>query len=75
MHDSIKSERLGIPSVAIITDRFQKSAQMVSELNGLADYPFAMIDHPIANNDDAALKVKAEIAVKQIVSMLTERKA
>ena len=75
MHDSIKAERLGIPSVAIITDRFQKSAQMVSELNGLADYPFATINHPIANDDDAALKVKAEIAVKQIVSMLTERKA
>jgi len=43
-------------------------------LNGLPGYPFAVIGHPVANDDDAALRAKAQEAVKQIVPMLLERK-
>ena len=46
----------------------------MSELNGLPGYAFAVIEHPVANNDDAALRVKAEAAVKAIVPLLMERK-
>ena len=46
----------------------------MSELNGLPGYPFAVIGHPVANNDDAALREKAQIAVKSIVPLLMERK-
>jgi hypothetical protein len=58
-----------------MTDRFEKSAQVVAQVNGLAGYPFAVIAHPIANNDDAALREKAQIAVRRIVPLLTERTA
>ena len=47
---------------------------MVGELNGLPGYPFAVITHPVANNDDAALRDKAEAAVKAIVPLLRDRK-
>jgi hypothetical protein len=57
-----------------MTDRFVRSAELVGELNGLPGYPFAVIQHPVANNDDAALKAKAEIAVKAIVPLLMNRK-
>ena len=60
--------------MAIITDRFVRSAEVVGELNGLPGYPFAVIQHPVANNDDAALRVKAEAAVKAIVPLLMKRK-
>jgi hypothetical protein len=56
-----------------MTDRFERSAQVVAELNGLRGYPFAVIDHPVANNDEAALRSKAETAVLRIVPLLTER--
>lgn len=69
----MEAERLGIPSVAIITDRFVVSAQLVGELNGLPGYPFAVIGHPVANNDDATLRRKAEIAVEEIVPLLLRR--
>jgi hypothetical protein len=75
LHDAIEAERLGIPAVAIITDRFARTAQAVSTVNGLQDYPFAVIAHPVANNDDDALREKARLAVKDIVPMLTARKA
>jgi hypothetical protein len=56
-----------------MTDRFVRSAQLVAQVNGLPDYPFAVIGHPVANDSDEALRVKAEEAVRQIVPMLTQR--
>jgi hypothetical protein len=47
----------------------------VGELNGLPGYPFAVIGHPVANNDDAVLREKAALAVKDIVPLLTVRKS
>ncbi|MCC7487700.1 MAG: hypothetical protein IT529_22230 [Burkholderiales bacterium] len=73
MHDAIAAERLGIPAAAVITDRFARSAQVVAQINGLPGYPFAVIAHPVANNDDATLRAKAEIAVKSVVALLTRR--
>ena len=60
MHDAIEAERLGIPTVVIITDRFVPTARAVSAVNGLRDYPFSVIPHPIANNDDATLRANRE---------------
>ena len=61
--------------MAIITDRFLVSANLVGEMNGLPGYPYAVIGHPVANNNDEVLRKKAEEAVKQIVPLLTQRKA
>lgn len=58
-----------------MTDRFQRSAEVMAELNGLPGYPFAVIGHPIANNSDEVLRSKAEVAVARIVPLLTERAA
>jgi hypothetical protein len=46
----------------------------VSEVNGLKGYPFAVINHPVANNDDNELREKARAAVNIIVPLLTARK-
>ena len=73
MHDAIEAERLGIPAVGIMTDRFVRSAEVMGELNGLPGYPFAVIAHPIANNSDDVLRHKAEVAVARIVLLLTKR--
>jgi hypothetical protein len=69
----MSAERLGIPAVAIITDRFEASARAMAEANGLADYPFAIIAHPVAGNTDDELRVKAEHAVSALVPLLTRR--
>ena len=56
-----------------MTDRFVASAKAVATLNGLPEYPFVVIDHPIANDGDDALRTKAEGVVARIVALLTER--
>ena len=50
-----------------------RSAEVVGEVNGLPGYPFVVIGHPVANDDDAALLAKAQAAVLKIVPMLTAR--
>jgi hypothetical protein len=57
-----------------MTDRFVATAKAVAGVNGLKDYPFAVIAHPIANNDDTVLHEKARIAVDAILPLLTRRK-
>jgi len=56
-----------------MTDRFVASARVVAELNGLADYPFVVIEHPIANDRDADLERKAMSVVERIAELLTRR--
>ena len=56
-----------------MTDRFERSAQIVAQVNGLPGYPFVAIEHPVANNDDATLRLKAQEAVRRIVPLLTQR--
>lgn len=58
-----------------MTDRFERSAELMAELNGLPGYPFAVIGHPVANNSDEVLRAKAEAAVARIVPLLMERAA
>jgi len=58
-----------------MTDRFERSAKLVAQVNGLPDYPFVVIGHPVANDSDDALRAKAEQAVEKIVSILVKRSA
>jgi hypothetical protein len=56
-----------------MTDRFVPTARAVAELNGLPDYPFVVVAHPIANDGDDDLRRKAEGVVERIAALLTQR--
>src|SRR5262245_12155610 len=73
MDDALAPESRGSPAVAIITDRFEPTARAMAELNGVGDYPFAIITHPIANDRDADLRAKAEAVALRMVPLLTRR--
>jgi hypothetical protein len=45
----------------------------MAELNGLQDYPFAVIAHPISDNSDDELRAKARQAAEQCRELLTRR--
>jgi hypothetical protein len=51
------------------------SAREIATIEGLPDYPFVVIPHPIAGNTDDELKAKAEQALATVVSLLTSRRA
>jgi len=57
-------------ATAIITDRFVQTAQVMAQVSGRPGFPFAVIPHPISNNDDTVLRTKAAEAVRQCAAIL-----
>ena len=68
----MSAEKAGLTATAIITDRFVQTAQVMAQVAGRPGFPFAVIPHPISNNDDAVLRTKAEAAVQQCVAILVQ---
>jgi len=73
LHDAVTAEKAGLTATAIITDRFVQTAQAMAQVSGRPEFPFAVIAHPIANNDDATLRKKATEVVQQCVAILAQR--
>ena len=57
-----------------MTDRFAVSVREIATIEGLPDYPFVVIDHPIAGNPTEELHGKADRALTEVLSLLTTRK-
>ena len=74
MHDSIKSEQLGIPSISIMTSKFVSAAEMMSRALGAEEYPFVIINHPISSASKDELKIQASIALKEGVNLILRSK-
>ena len=65
MHDAIAAERLGVPALGIMTDRFVSAAHEMRCALGMPDYPFAVIEHPISSASARELEQRAEAALDQ----------
>ena len=70
MHDSIKSELLGVPSFGIMTSKFISAAEMMSRALGAKNYPFVAVSHPISSATKDELKIQAGIALKDGIDFL-----
>jgi hypothetical protein len=70
VHDAISAEKLGIPAVAVMTDRFLPTAQAMAAARGLPDYPVACIAHPISNNTAPEMQRKADEVVERTLELL-----
>lgn len=70
MHDAISAEKLGIPAVGVMTERFLPTARAMADFLGLREYPVACIAHPISNNTEAEMLRKADEVVDQAVRLL-----
>ena len=73
MHDAITAEKAGIPAAAVLTDAFVATGEALARACGMPGYPYAVIAHPIAPDDDEALRRKAGAAVRRCVELLTKR--
>lgn len=70
MLDSIIFERLGIPAVPIVTKPFAPTAKAIAELNGLPDYTFVAVAHPITSLDEDELRQRAKVAAPLVEAAL-----
>jgi len=53
-----------------MTSRFVSAAELMARVLGMADYRFAVIDHPISSASDAQLAEYARATVDQARGML-----
>jgi hypothetical protein len=71
LHDAVTAERLNVPALAVMTERFVSAAELMSRVLGMRDYPFMVIPHPISSVADAALRAMAEATAHRLHEMLS----
>ena len=70
MHDGISFEQLGKPALVICTHPFEATGRNIARALGLADFPFALVEHPIGSRTLPELKERAQAAFEQGAPML-----
>ncbi len=71
MHDGIEVEVRGKPAAVVCTEPFVVTGKAMARARGRADYPFAVVPHPIGSATDAELRARAEAALPQVIRLLT----
>ena len=67
MRDGISIARLGIPSVALVTEDFWPQGDFTARSLGMPDAPRVQLPHPVAGTGQANLQQVAEQVVADIV--------
>lgn len=67
----MSGERLGLPSVAIMTEPFVSAAELMARTLGADGYPFVVIPHPISSASVELLDERAAAAAERCVELLT----
>ena len=70
MHDGIEIERRGTAAAAVITDRFVPTAVKMAQIDGLPDYPFLIVPHPLSNLTEPELRARAGALASAVARVL-----
>ena len=71
MRDSVELERLGIPTVTLVTTSFARLARVTSEGLGMPDQAMTVIPHPMGGISAASVRSKVRHAYPEIERQLT----
>jgi hypothetical protein len=69
MHDTVTLEKLGVPTVMVVTKEFKHEAYMQRVALGLATLTPAVIDHPLSTLSEEEIRGRARQAVPQVKSI------
>ncbi len=67
----MSGERLGIPSVGIMTEEFVSAAELMARVLGATEHRFAIIPHPISSASATELASAAQTAADRCAALLT----
>jgi hypothetical protein len=71
LHDAIRLENLGIPTVSVATHEFTTAARAQGSALGRPDYDPVYVPHPIQDQTSAEIEKKAGDAIDEITRKLT----
>ena len=63
-------EKIGKPSVGIMTTKFISAAELMAKVLGADGYPFVVIDHPISSATGETLDNWAREAARESMDLL-----
>ncbi len=67
MRDGVNIAKLGIPSVALVTEDFWPQGDFVAQSLGMPDVPRVQLPHPVAGTGEARMAAVADQYVDEIV--------
>ena len=73
MQDALTFEKAGKPAALICTDQFTVTARAIARIQGMPDYPFAVVRHPVTHLDGDGVLARARDALPQVLSLLLAR--
>jgi alkanesulfonate monooxygenase SsuD/methylene tetrahydromethanopterin reductase-like flavin-dependent oxidoreductase (luciferase family) len=71
VHDSLKLEASGIPTVAVATEEFRTAARAQAAALGRADYDAVYVRHPIQDQTPEEIAARADAVLEELVGRLT----
>ena len=64
-------EKVGIPTVCVITEAFLSVAQAQQKALNYLELPFVMLEHPVAVATDTEIRHKVEMMYAEFIDKLT----
>jgi hypothetical protein len=68
-------EKRGLPTTTICTTSFSALLKTTAKAKGFIDMPLVVVTHPIALNDNNAIRQKADGAIDDVVRTLVSENA
>ena len=75
MRDGIAIAKLGIPAVALVTEKFWPQGDFVANSLGMPDAPRLRLPHPVAGTGEANLEKAAQAVAPSILRALSRAPA
>ena len=73
MLDTVNLERMGIPSVVIVTEPFVAAARANARAQGMPDIAMVVVPHDYLVEDDAQVRAKLAPVIDEILERLYMR--
>jgi len=71
LHDTLRLEKLGVPSVAVATHEFMTAARAQAAALGRADFDAVYVPHPIQDQTKEEIETKADAVLNELIARLT----
>jgi hypothetical protein len=71
LHDTLKLESLGLPSVPVATHEFMTAARAQAAALGRPEFDAVYVQHPIQDQTKAEIESKADAVLEELVARLT----